>query len=172
MSENNEEFKIPDIPVNEEEEDIMETEEQEDIFDTSKDRIEQIYQEAKEKIKDYQYGYYGNTGLYESEIGVYRHCGESECRKVLDFEPPDRHEARDCLEQAADDAHAHHGRVDGERDAARVHRHAGSHQAEKLPRRLYGEERHAVRRGRGRLPARRGGTHEDFKSRRGACRAV
>ena len=53
MSENNEEFKIPDIPVNEEEEDIMETEEQEDIFDTSKDRIEQIYQEAKEKIKDY-----------------------------------------------------------------------------------------------------------------------
>ena len=36
MSENNEEFKIPDIPVNEEEEDIMETEEQEDIFDTSK----------------------------------------------------------------------------------------------------------------------------------------
>ena len=53
ISENNEEFKIPDIPVNEEEEDIMETEEQEDIFDTSKDRIEQIYQEAKEKIKDY-----------------------------------------------------------------------------------------------------------------------
>ena len=44
MSENNEAFKIPDIPVNEEEEDIMETEEQEDIFDTSKDRIEQIYQ--------------------------------------------------------------------------------------------------------------------------------
>ena len=73
MSENNEEFKIPDIPVNEEEEDIMETEEQEDIFDTSKDRIEQIYQEAKEKIKDYIYGRLESKNFSRFEPG-YSEC--------------------------------------------------------------------------------------------------
>lgn len=49
------------------------------------------------------------------------------------------------------------------RNAAGVHRYAGPHQAEELPRRLHGEKRYLVRRRCGRLPACCGGKYENLQ---------